>query len=62
MYTYPPVATDLGDSFNYWTTFNPVTTADMTDGVSTYAYSTPQDWNTEFDLKFSFGMEPVRMD
>ena len=55
LYSYPGPPSDIGDALSFLTAFSPATMADPTDQKPAQAYSTPQDWNTEFNLKL--GME-----
>lgn len=50
LYCYPTA--DIDESFNFWTVFNPATTADTTEMLSATAYEVPHDWNAEFSLNF----------
>lgn len=54
-----PATADLDDALTYWQSFNPTTTADAVDPLSAYSYQIPNDWNTEFNLNFNFGMEAI---
>ncbi|KAF2736213.1 hypothetical protein EJ04DRAFT_172562 [Polyplosphaeria fusca] len=51
--------TTLDDAFNYWTAFNPATTADATDTLGAfYSFPVGHDWNTEFNLNFGMDVIP----
>jgi hypothetical protein len=58
LYNYP-AATEVDDTFSFWTAFNPITTVDMVDPLSAVSYNIPYDWNTEFNLNFNSGMESI---
>ncbi|ORY10478.1 GAL4-like transcription factor-like protein [Clohesyomyces aquaticus] len=52
---YNSDSSNLDEVFNFWTVFNPATTADTTESLAAYAY-VPNDWEREFN----FGMDVIQ--
>ncbi|EOA83233.1 uncharacterized protein SETTUDRAFT_155793 [Exserohilum turcica Et28A] len=57
----PPVLTEVDEAYQFWTIFNPTTSAiDGADPLGTCSYNLPpRDWNAEFSLNVNDNLEMV---